>query len=151
ISCAGTHLSSRYGGSVQHAVRSATLVVAVFAASSLTGCDADADIMAPLAMPTSQVNAAQPQAASAQPQQDRNGELAITSQQHTYLDALKESGTSPSSDLLALSIGSYVCQARAAKQNDQAVWDFVLPLVRSDVRAAHSGQETPPSGEIDAA
>ena len=31
----------------------------------------------------------------------------------------------PSSDLTALSIGSYVCQARAASQTDQAVWDFV--------------------------
>ncbi len=39
----------------------------------------------------------------------------------------------PSSDLSALSIGSYVCQARAARQNDQAVWDFVLPMVRDDV------------------
>jgi hypothetical protein len=44
----------------------------------------------------------------------------------------------PSSDLLALSIGSYVCQARAARQTDQAVWDFVVPLVRSDVRTAGS-------------
>ena len=43
-------------------------------------------------------------------------------------------GVKPSSDLLALTIGSYVCQARAAKQSDQAVWDFVLPLVRNDVR-----------------
>ena len=34
---------------------------------------------------------------------------------------------------MALSIGSYVCQARAAGQSDQAVWDFVLPLVRGDV------------------
>ena len=40
----------------------------------------------------------------------------------------------PSSDLLALSIGSYVCQAHAARQSDQAVWDFVLPMVRNDVR-----------------
>ena len=39
----------------------------------------------------------------------------------------------PSSDLSALSIGSYVCQAHAAKQDEQAVWDFVAPLVRNDV------------------
>ncbi len=106
--------------------------------------------MAPLAMPTSQVNAAQPQAASAQPQQGRDGQLAISTQQHTYLDELETAGIDPSSDLLALSIGSYVCQARAAKQNDQAVRDFVLPLVRSDVRASHSGHRTPTPGEIDA-
>jgi hypothetical protein len=136
---------------VQHTVRSATLVVAVSAASLLTGCDAGADIMAPLAPPTSQINGAQPQAASSQPEQVPRGELAITSQQHTYLDELKAAGITPSSELLGLSIGSYVCQARAAKQNDQAVRDFVLPLVRSDVRAAHSGQDSPTPGEIDAA
>jgi hypothetical protein len=108
--------------------------------------------MAPLALPTSQVNGAQPQAASAQPQQGRGGELAITSQQHSYLDELKAAGIKPSSELLALSIGSYVCQGRAAKQDDQAVREFVLPLVRSDVRAARpSGQEGPTPGEIDTA
>lgn len=108
--------------------------------------------MAPLAQPTSQVNGARPQAASAQqPQQGRSGELAITSQQHTYLDELKAAGITPSSELLALSIGSYVCQGRAARQNDQAVREFVLPLVRSDVRAAHSGQESPTPAEIDTA
>ena len=63
--------------------------------------------------------------------------LIVTGQQRAYLDALKAAGVKPSSDLLALSIGSYVCQARAAKQSDQAVWDFVVPLVRSDVRDAH--------------
>ncbi|WKG03289.1 DUF732 domain-containing protein [Mycolicibacterium sp. HK-90] len=136
---------------MQHTVRSATLVVAVSAASLLTGCDAGGDIMAPLALPTSQVNGAQPQAVSAQPQLGRTGELAITSQQHTYLDELKAAGITPSSELLALSIGSYVCQARAARQGDQAVWDFVLPLVRSDVQADHSGQDSPTPGEIDAA
>ena len=61
----------------------------------------------------------------------------MTAQQREYLDALKAAGVKPSSDLVALTIGSYVCQARAAKQNDQAVWDFVLPLVRSDVRNTH--------------
>ncbi|MFV8048637.1 hypothetical protein [Mycobacterium sp. 48b] len=137
---------------MQHTVRSATLVVAVSAASLLTACDAGGDIMAPLALPTSQVNGAQPQAASAQPQQGRGGELAITSQQHSYLDELKAAGIKPSSELLALSIGSYVCQGRAAKQDDQAVREFVLPLVRSDVRAARpSGQEGPTPGEIDTA
>lgn len=107
--------------------------------------------MAPLALPTSQVNGAQPQAVSAQPQQGSSGELDITSQQHTYLDELKVAGITPSSELLALSIGSYVCQARAARQNDQAVRAFVLPLVRSDVRASRSGRESPSAAEIDAA
>ena len=57
----------------------------------------------------------------------------------------------PSSDLLALSIGSYVCQARAAKQSDQAVWDFVLPMVRGDVRDGHMSSMAPPAGEVNSA
>ena len=54
----------------------------------------------------------------------------------------------PSSDLTALSIGSYVCQARAARQTDQAVWDFVLPLVRNDVTDTPdgAGAMAPPAG-----
>ena len=135
---------------MQHTVRSATLVVAVSAASLLTACDAGGDLMAPLAQPASQVNGAQPQAASAPPEEGRPGELAVTSQQHTYLDELKGIGINPSSQLLALSIGSYVCQAHAARLNDQAVRDLVLPLVRNDVRAARSS-ESPTPDEIDAA
>ncbi len=68
----------------------------------------------------------------------------MTGQQRAYLDALKAAGVKPSSDLLALSIGSYVCQARAAKQSDQAVWDYVMPLVRSDVRNTHMNVVAPP-------
>ncbi|TMS50311.1 hypothetical protein [Mycobacterium sp. DBP42] len=136
---------------MQHTLRSATLVAAVSVASLLTACDAGDDIMAPLVLPTSQVSGAQPQAVSAQPLPRRSGELDITSQQHTYLDELKAVGITPSSELLALSIGSYVCQARAARQNEQAVRAFVLPLVRSDVRASRSGQKSPTSAEIDAA
>jgi hypothetical protein len=54
----------------------------------------------------------------------------------------------PSSDLVALRIGSYVCQARAAKQSDQAVWDLVVPLVRNDVREATMSTVTPSTGEV---
>ena len=57
----------------------------------------------------------------------------------------------PSSDLLALSIGSYVCQARAAKQSDQAVRDYVTPLVRSDVRNTEMNAVAPPPSVVDAA
>lgn len=62
----------------------------------------------------------------------RSNALVVTPRQQAYLDALHEAGIEPSSDLTALSIGSYVCQARAAKQPDQAVWDFVAPMVASD-------------------
>lgn len=61
----------------------------------------------------------------------------------------------PSSDLSALSIGSYVCQARAAKQTDQAVWDFVAPLVRNDVSDSDDTDgaraQAPSAGDIDSA
>src|SRR5215212_93908 len=76
-------------------------------------------------------------------------ELRVTAQQRAYLDALEAAGVRPSTDLLALSIGSYVCQARAAKQSDQAVWDFVVPLVRNDVRDAKMSSVAPSTGEVD--
>lgn len=77
--------------------------------------------------------------------------LTVTAQQHAYLDALKAAGVKPSSDLQALSIGSYVCQARAAKQSDQGVWDLVMPLVRNDVRNIRMSSTAPPAGEVNSA
>jgi hypothetical protein len=77
--------------------------------------------------------------------------LTVTGQQRAYLDALKAAGVKPSSDLQALSIGSYVCQARAAKQSDQGVWDFVVPLVRSDVRNSHMSAMAPTADEVNSA
>ncbi len=59
--------------------------------------------------------------------------IVVTAEQRAYLDALASAGVRRSTDLMALSIGSYVCQARAAGQGDQGVWDFVFPLVRGDV------------------
>lgn len=75
-------------------------------------------------------------------------EMVLTTQQRAYLDALTVAGVQPSSELFALTIGSYVCQARAANQTDQAVWDFVLPMVRNDVRSVQSSSVAPPSGEV---
>ncbi len=75
----------------------------------------------------------QPQAGITQP-----STMMVNDAQRAYLDALRAAGVRPSSDLLALSIGSYVCQARAAKQSDQAVRDYVTPLVRSDVSDSES-------------
>lgn len=71
--------------------------------------------------------------------------LVVTPRQQDYLDALHTAGVTPSSDLSALSIGSSVCQARAARQTDQAVWAFVMPLVRNDVRSDGSQGEAAPS------
>ena len=76
-------------------------------------------------------------------------ELARTPRQRMFLDALAEAGVRRSSDLHALSIGSYVCQARAAGQNDRAVWDFVLPLVRGDVNEAADADPRPLAMSVD--
>lgn len=132
------------------------MVIAASAVSLLTGCGAGDDMMAPLGLSASQITDTDAQAgdlpsAVAVPKSGRNGQLVVTGEQRGYLDALKAAGITPSSDLLALSIGSYVCQSRAAKQNDQAVWDFVLPLVRSDVRDSQSGDTAPLADEVNAA
>lgn len=66
----------------------------------------------------------------------------VTPAQRGFLDALTGAGVHPSSELEALSIGSHVCQARAAGQSDQAVWDYIAPMVRSDV--SDSGPSAPP-------
>ncbi|MGE2837230.1 DUF732 domain-containing protein [Mycobacterium sp. SMC-4] len=58
--------------------------------------------------------------------------LVVTPRQQEYLDALDDAGIDPPSDLTALSIGSYVCQARVAKHSEQAVWDFIAPMVGAD-------------------
>lgn len=75
--------------------------------------------------------------------------FAATPHQQAYLGALADAGVRPSDELMALSIGAYVCQARAAKQSEQAVWDFVLPLVRDDVDDAHATSVAPEVAEVD--
>jgi hypothetical protein len=126
----------------------------ISAAALLTGCSND-DMMATIGLPTSETAPAHGQAGAQPPGPPQPGgqsdDLIVTGQQRAYIDALTAAGVKPSSDLLALSIGSYVCQARAAKQSDQAVWDFVLPLVRDDVRNARLSSMAPSPAEVDAA
>jgi hypothetical protein len=74
--------------------------------------------------------------------------MLVTPKQQSYLDALTEAGVRPTSKLAALSIGSSVCQARAAHQTDQGVWDFVLPMVRGDVRDVRASSAVLPAGEV---
>ena len=62
--------------------------------------------------------------------------LELTPAQRGYLDDLADAGVNPPSQLRALSIGSYVCQASAAGQSPEAVRDYVAPMVRSDVADA---------------
>jgi hypothetical protein len=83
-----------------------------------------------------------------QPPNGAEPALVVTTKERGYLDALAGTGVRPSSELVALSIGSYVCQARAAHQTDQAVWDFVLPMVRADVRDTGVSAAAPPTGEV---
>jgi len=68
----------------------------------------------------------------------QSSKLDLTPAQRGYLDALTAAGVHTSSELRALSIGSYVCQARAAGQSEQAVRDYVAPMVRSDVADANA-------------
>ncbi|WP_422743933.1 hypothetical protein ACN27E_19505 [Mycobacterium sp. WMMD1722] len=82
---------------------------------------------------------------------DTAGSLRVTREQRVYLDELAAAGVASTSQLQALTIGSSVCQARAAQQSDQAVWDFILPLVRSDVRAVRPPTAAVTRGEVDTA
>ena len=111
-------------------------------------------MMATMGLPTTETATARGEASTPPGPAQAGGQseaLVVTPQQRGYLDALGVAGVKPSSDLAALSIGSYVCQARAAKQTDQAVWDFVLPLVRSDVRDSHLSSVAPTTADVDSA
>lgn len=82
----------------------------------------------------------------------QSNNLLVTPRQRAYLDALDEAGVTPSSELTALSIGSYVCHAHAAGQTDEAVWGFVAPLVRNDLTGPqnHDGVRatSPSAGQL---
>ena len=120
------------------------------AAALLTGCSTD-DVLASIGLPTSSVTQDQEQASAAPGPSPPGGQpnaLMVTARQRGYLDGLAASGVKPSSDLLALSIGSSVCQARAAKQTDQEVWDYVLPLVRNDIRTRGLSVTAPTTADV---
>lgn len=124
------------------------------AACLLAGCSSGgSDLISTVALPSMQSVEASGAAGgldmSASPGADRMTAPAnVTPAQRSYLDALLAAGVRPSNDLHALSIGAYVCQARAAGQNDQAVWDAVAPMVRSDI--AESGSTKPSDiGNVD--
>ncbi|UUO02289.1 DUF732 domain-containing protein [Mycolicibacterium novocastrense] len=109
------------------------------ATALLTGCSGP-DVMAAMGLPTSEAAPApgQPGAPTAT---GHSNSLVLTDRQKGYLDALTTAGVTPSSDLLALRIGSYVCQARAARHDDQKVWDSIYPLVRGDAMDHISGRK----------
>lgn len=110
-----------------------------------------------MGLPTSESASAGAQAADGAPTpvppltEGQPRAMTVTPEQREYLDALTAVGVRPSDELLALSIGSYVCQARAAKQSDQEVWAFVVPLVRSDVGTDEMGTRAPSRAQVDEA
>lgn len=121
-------------------------------AALLTACSG-ADMMATIGLPTTQAAPAHGESSAAAPGPPpagpKSNALVLTDRQRGYLDGLAAAGVRPSTDLLALSIGSYVCQARAAQHTDQEVWDSVYPLVRSDVDDRMAGM-TPATVDVDA-
>ena len=111
-----------------------TALLSGLAAVLISGCSAGEDLMTSVAQPRANTGAdAQNGSDATLPSTPNTRDMAITPQQHDYLEALNGSGVRRSSDLMALSIGSYVCQARNAGQSDQGVWDFVFPLVRGEI------------------
>lgn len=123
------------------------------AAWSLVGCSSHGgDLISTVALPSEQSVAAAENddfAVAAPPDAGRLSATAdLTPNQRGYLDALLAVGVHPANELRALSIGAYVCQARAAGQSDQAVWDSVAPMVRSDLSETH-GMEAPEVGYRD--
>jgi hypothetical protein len=127
--------------------------LAALTAVLVSGCGMSDDVVSSMSLRTQETVPAGPNARGIVegPDDQLNGfdePLPITPRQRGYLDALSAAGVKPSSELLALSIGSYVCQALAANQSDQAVWDLVLPMVRGDVRDAQTGGQTPPVGQV---
>lgn len=127
-------------------------------ATWLTGCSIGGDMIAGM---DTEVETAPPHAQTTAPlpgvgnSSSKSNALNVTPRQRSYLDGLHEAGVAPSSDLSALSIGSYVCQARAAQQTDEAVWDFVVPLVRDDISDADGSDgvraETPSADDLHSA
>ncbi|MCV7283589.1 DUF732 domain-containing protein [Mycolicibacterium flavescens] len=122
-------------------------------AALLTACSG-ADMMSTIGLPTSQAAPAHGESSAAAPGPPpagpRSNALVVTDRQRSFLDGLAEAGVRPSSDLLALSIGSYVCQAQAAQHTDQELWDSVYPMVRGDADDRMSGLTPPAAVDVDA-
>ena len=123
----------------------------------LAGCGPGADLVSTVALPTEQ--AAQRHGgfadgvdvAAGPDTQTKPATLQLTPAQRGYLDDLSAAGVQPANELRALSIGSYVCQARAAGQSDEAVWDYVAPMVRSDVADSRVSAKVPSGVPADTA
>jgi hypothetical protein len=133
------------------AARPAALAASLIgAAALLSACSATDGLMTSVELPADTTQKApEQQRANAGLQQAPPNGMLVTGHERAYLDALALGGVHPSSELLALSIGSYICQAQAAGQSPEAVWDFVHPMVHNDVRNAHV--IAPSDADVDAA
>ncbi len=123
------------------------------AAWMLAGCGSGGDLISTVALPSQQTTGYDEGVdLPLPPEGDRqSGKPELTPAQRDYLGALANAGIHPTNELRVLSIGSYVCQARAAGQSDQAVWDSVAPMVRSVVIEASAGaRQTPAAADVDA-
>ncbi|HEX5144894.1 MAG TPA: DUF732 domain-containing protein [Mycobacterium sp.] len=133
----------------------ATLVPSVLVTATvailLSGCSSGDDVATSTTAPPGAQTATRAPEPGESMSAPASSNVVVTPHQHGYLDALAAAGVHRSSDLRALSIGSYVCQARAAGQTDQAVWDFVMPLVRSDIHdsAEQSSSHDPAARSLD--
>ncbi len=115
------------------------LLISASVAVLVCGCAPGENVMTTAAVPQDPAlaSAPGPVPSMAAPGQPDSSNVKATAEQRAYLLALSKAGVHPSNELMALSIGSYVCQAHVAGQSDQAVRDFVLPLVRGDLHDAH--------------
>ena len=138
---------------------SVAALVAPFVATAamLTGCTATDGLMTSVKLPaddrasTAATGTSPDSGPAGSLHQAPSARLVVNGQQRAYLDALAGAGVRPSSELAALSIGSYVCQAHAAGQSPQAVWDFIHPVVHNDVRNARLSAMAPTAADVDTA
>ena len=119
----------------------------------LMGCSAGEDLVTTAAPPAGQTSGTvHGQGAPLPSDTDLQAStLNVTPAQRGFLDALSAAGVHPSSELEALSIGSHVCQAHAAGQSDQAVWDYIAPMVRSDVSDMQSAPKATADPQVNEA
>lgn len=130
------------------AVASRSLSLVACATLAASGCSVGDDVITGMGLSATESESMGSSLQSIAQPPDTESAMVVTPQQQRYLDALTAAGVRPTSKLVALSIGSYVCQARAAHQTDQAVWDFVLPMVRGDVRDVQASAAVLPAGEV---
>lgn len=125
-------------------------------AGLLTACGSGPSLVSSVSLPSDQISAFGDgtngvDISAATDTAAKSAPLDLTDTQREYLQALAGAGVHPSSELRALSIGSYVCQAHAAGQSDDAVWDYVAPMVRSDVADSHVSSQSTPGLQADTA